>query len=66
MKLYRDKIDNMTRIINLKKRETTHIHDLKLVIQREKLEILKVISNHTLKTNGVTYDQLVKKYYNTY
>ena len=56
----------MTRIINLKKRETTHIHDLKLVIQREKLEILKVISNHTLKTNGVTYDQLVKKYYNTY
>jgi hypothetical protein len=56
----------MTRIIKLKKRETTHIQDLKLIIQREKLEILKVISEYTTKNSGVTYEELVKKYYNAY
>ena len=63
---YTININKMTRIIKLKKRETTHIQDLKLIIQREKLEILKVISEYTTKNSGVTYEELVKKYYNAY
>ncbi len=55
----------MTRVISLKKREGTHIQDLKLLIQQEKLEILKQISIHTVK-NGITYEQLVKKYFSSY
>ena len=64
--MYYLNINKMTRIIKLKKRETTHIQDLKLVIQREKLEILKVISEYTTKNSGETYEELVKKYYNAY
>ena len=63
---YTININKMTRIIKLKKRETTHIQDLKLIIQHEKLEILKVISEYTTKNSGVTYEELVKKYYNAY
>ncbi len=55
----------MTRVISLKKREGTHIQDLKLLIQQEKLEILKQISIHTVK-NGITYEQLVKKYFSSF
>ena len=52
----------MTKTIILAKRETTHIKDLQLVIEREKCEILKKLSPIILNKNGKTYDELIKYY----
>lgn len=55
----------MTRIITLTKRETTHVQDLRVVIEREKLEILKLLAPTIFKKHGISHEDLIKKYINS-
>lgn len=52
----------MTRTITLTKRETTHIQDLKLLIEREKIEILKQLESIIKEKNHKTYEELIDIY----
>ena len=52
----------MTRTITLTKRENTHTRDLRLLIEREKEEILKLLFPVISVKTGKSYDELKKKY----